>query len=182
MNMTITVADLRAGRFSRGRHWIINHLSHHGDECLIWPFNRDTQGRAQVPLGGKLAGASRVICEIIHGPPPTPEHHAAHNCGMGHKACVNPKHIVWKTPSANQLDKLIHGTMGSGKGSRTKLPLSVIVDIRSNRETMTYKALCEKHNLPRSTVKYWITTDHDPATPSTNPIYVRRRERKSING
>lgn len=176
--MTITADDLRAGRFSRGRQWILKHLTYEGDECLWWPYNKDTQGRAMVPFDGKLAGASRLICEVVHGPPPSPEHHAAHNCGMGHLGCMNRNHIVWKTPSANQLDKRIHGTMGRGKGSRTKLPFSVIADIRANRGIMTYRQLCKKHGLSRSTVKFWITTTHEPALPGTSVTTICRRKRK----
>ncbi len=94
-----------------------------GHECLIWPFTRPI-GYGTIRQGRVKRGAHRVVCELAHGLPPTPLHHAAHTCGNGKGGCVNPKHLVWKTPSANQLDKNVHGTMARGErnGSAKLLP------------------------------------------------------------
>lgn len=100
-------------------------LVYDGDDCLIWPYHRDRQGYAH--LGGN--NASRYVCKLAHGEPPSAIHQAAHSCGKGHEGCVNPKHLSWKTPKENEADKVLHGThklRGTGicgeavKGSRLK--------------------------------------------------------------
>jgi len=47
-----------------------------------------------------------------HGKPPTSKHHASHQCGV--RACVNKRHLSWKTPSENEQDKRMHGTYSRG--------------------------------------------------------------------
>lgn len=84
------------------------------DDCLTWPFNRPAGTYGKIRRGTVKLAAHRVVCEMAHGEPPTPGHHAAHTCGNGHLGCVNPHHLKWKTPSENNLDKLIHGTMANG--------------------------------------------------------------------
>lgn len=90
-------------------------LNYEGDECLFWPYGKNNRGYATVTFGGRLHRACRVICEATHGPPPTGQHHAAHSCGNGHIACVTKRHLSWKTPKANNDDKLLHGTHQSQK-------------------------------------------------------------------
>jgi|SRR6185295_19632817 len=81
--------------------WIAEHLDYpHDDHCLIWPFGK-VRGYGSFGRNGKSIKAHRYICELKNGPPPTPEHHAAHSCNRGHDACVNPNHLRWKTPSEN---------------------------------------------------------------------------------
>lgn len=97
--------------------WIDDHAGFDGDECLTWPFAKYGSGYGMVNLpDGRAAHASRVLCERANGPAPTKEHHAAHRCGKGHEACVNPKHLYWATKVRNERDKIIHGT--SNRGSR----------------------------------------------------------------
>lgn len=78
--------------------------------CIAWPFGTRDDGRGIFHHNGWHGSASRAVCAIAHGPPPTPEHHAAHSCGKGHLGCVNPRHIRWATPKENMADQLIHGT------------------------------------------------------------------------
>lgn len=81
--------------------WIADHMNYpHSDHCLIWPFGR-SRGYGSLGRNGKAIKAHRYICELRHGPPPTPQHHAAHSCNRGHDGCVNPNHLRWKTPSEN---------------------------------------------------------------------------------
>jgi hypothetical protein len=76
-----------------------------GPDCLIWPFSREQTGYAGSVRRGKKMYIHRYVCELIHGEPPTPKHHAAHSCNNGPGGCVNPKHISWKTNAENQLDR-----------------------------------------------------------------------------
>jgi predicted XRE-type DNA-binding protein len=34
---------------------------------------------------------------------------------MGHIGCVNPRHLRWKSPKANQADRIVHGTYIEGE-------------------------------------------------------------------
>lgn len=87
--------------------WIKDHLDYpHKDYCLIWPFARHKTGYGMMALSAtKRTAPHRYICEVIHGPPPSPKHHAAHSCGRGTECCVNPHHVSWKTNAENQRDR-----------------------------------------------------------------------------
>lgn len=100
--------------------WLRAHVLHQFDECLSWPFCRTRDGVGR--LGRKIkvgrletAQASRAMCALAHGEPPSPEYQAAHKCGRGHHGCVNPLHLEWKTPLENTRDKNWHGTMLRGE-------------------------------------------------------------------
>jgi hypothetical protein len=120
--------------------WILDSL--YGDEgkCIIWPFakNSDT-GVGVVRRNGVLKKASRYICERFHGHPGFPGLEAAHSCGNGHLACVNPNHLSWKTKLENEHDKLVHGTRYMGESHHfskiTKDDLSEIFKLRSGGST-----------------------------------------------
>lgn len=90
-------------------------LAYDGDECLPWPFGRSTSGYGRVAIKGRAHQASRLVCEHVHGPAPTPKHHAAHLCGKGHEGCVTGRHLVWKTLTENEADKIVHGTVLRGE-------------------------------------------------------------------
>lgn len=55
------------------------------------------------------------MCKLVHGEPPTPKHHAAHNCGNGHNGCLNPNHLRWATCKENMDDKVQHHTDQRGQ-------------------------------------------------------------------
>jgi hypothetical protein len=89
-------------------------LAHEGDECLSWPYSRNTKGYGKVRLGRRSHIVSRLACELVHGPAKSPVYEAAHSCGNGHLGCVNPQHLSWKTRRENEADKFIHGTRSRG--------------------------------------------------------------------
>lgn len=108
-------------------------LPSEGDGCLIWPYSKCGKGYARIWREGKMRCVSRIVCWAERGPPPTPEHEAAHLCGKGHLACCNPKHLVWKTRSENQADRLIHGTHSRGERSGcSKLTEAEVTEIRAS--------------------------------------------------
>lgn len=92
-------------------------LEFRGEACLAWPFATNSLGRAQINLAGKPVEVARLACEHRHGPPPSPEHEAAHNCGNGHEGCCNPDHLRWATTVENQRDRVKHGTSNRGERS-----------------------------------------------------------------
>jgi hypothetical protein len=44
--------------------------------------------------------AARLMCELFHGPAPTPEHEASHLC-LDNWLCIHPWHVVWETKKEN---------------------------------------------------------------------------------
>lgn len=94
--------------------WLKAHASYEGDDCLIWPFGK-SNGRGVICFQEQMNIASRVMCELVHGPAPTLEHEAAHSCGKGHLACVSPGHVRWATSQENRDDKIAHGTVLKGE-------------------------------------------------------------------
>lgn len=95
--------------------WLREHSDFSGEECLTWPFTRGRSGVGSVTatVVGRPRGnmsASRAMCILAHGEPPAPKMVAAHYCGNGHQACVNPRHLRWATVQENVDDTLRHGT------------------------------------------------------------------------
>lgn len=107
-------------------------LTHDGDECLLWPFSRDTFGYAQLYWDGRVRRVHSILCAIKNGARPSPKHEAAHNCGKGHLGCVNQHHLRWDTRLGNQADRKRHGTHINGErhGSAV-LTESQVREIRS---------------------------------------------------
>lgn len=111
--------------------WVDAHIDYSGDDCLLWPFNHDKDGYGRVVVNGKTTLAHRYMLTRI-SLPPTPSHHAAHNCGNGHLGCANPRHLSWKTPKENEADKIVHGTQQRGpRNPRARLTEDNILDIIS---------------------------------------------------
>lgn len=100
------------------RQWLMDHVNHDGDGCLIWPYGKypTGYGALNLPDGGTVV-ASRQMCREAHGDPADESMQAAHSCGNGHLGCVHPKHVYWATRSANEGDKVAHGTSNRGVGN-----------------------------------------------------------------
>ena len=132
-------------------NWIEAHKDHEGSECLIWPFSKYGSGHAAFSVGHKGKIVSRIMCEHRHGPPPTPQHDAAHSCGKGHLACVNPMHLDWKTKSENQADRIAHGTLIRGEEHKlSKLKAHQVIEIRNSSGTL--KALAAEYGVCPSNI------------------------------
>jgi hypothetical protein len=95
--------------------FLVNHLDHDGDECLIWPYSRRPNGYAQITYQRQPMNAHRLMCRMAHGEPSSPKLQARHLCGNGTGGCVNPKHLAWGTAKQNEWDKLEHGTTNRGE-------------------------------------------------------------------
>jgi hypothetical protein len=132
-----------------GYKFLLDHVSYQGDDCVIWPFTR-TRGYAYVGVNGKIRIAHRFMCELAHGAPPTPKHHAAHSCGRGDEGCVNPRHLSWKTVSENMLDRRKHGT--HGRGPRQKLNYDRVLEIRAFGPEWTDQAIADQYGVTRGLI------------------------------
>src|SRR5690606_35281135 len=101
------------------------------DECLFWPFSRNESGYGTIKVDRKSGIASRYICELVNGAPPSASYDAAHSCGKGHMGCVNPHHLSWKTRLENVEDMEVHGTRLRGeKATKAKLSEKEVIRIR----------------------------------------------------
>lgn len=159
--------------------WLLAHRDYFGEQCLVWPFSRVPQGYGNLGYFGKVRYAHRVMCELANGAAPTPQHQACHSCGNGHGGCVSPRHLSWKTPRENQLDRRRDGTHLGGKGSRTRLSADVIADIRLSKNSESILRTAQRLGLTRGCVEYWRNTTHAPAPPGCHPETIRQRLKKA---
>lgn len=137
--------------------WLKDHAFHTDDECLYWPFgiNRFNGYAAGINFGGVRAPASRVMCILAHGSPRRPNLDAAHSCRNGRKACVNPKHLSWKTHRENEADKVIHGTLRRGEELKcSRLTERQVRKIRElcDRPGAVQKDIATKYGIARSAI------------------------------
>lgn len=133
---------LRKGTFSDAAHrkqaapgealeWLQCHVNYESDDCLWWPFARTGAGYAAVTVDGVGKVASREMCIAAHGQPPEPRSEAAHSCGNGHLACVNPKHLRWASRSGNLSDRVVHETILRGqKNPMARLSNADVAEIK----------------------------------------------------
>lgn len=128
-------------------------VTHAGNDCLTWPFAR-SRGSAMIYIDGRNARAARIICERVHGPPPSADHEAAHSCGGDHLGCVNPRHLRWATGAENNQDKLAHGTHNRGeRHNLSRLTEGDVRAIRASRGAESQRALAKRHGVSISTIK-----------------------------
>lgn len=127
-------------------------MNYDGTECHKWPF-ATTDGRAVMLVDGRTCFVARLVCEAVRGPAPSDEHQAAHSCGNGDEACVTKRHLSWKTPSANQMDRVEHGTSNRGErcGS-AKLTGADVLEIRASHGKVRQKVLAAKFGIKVKTV------------------------------
>lgn len=109
-------------------HWQSN-------SCLYFPKSLSRKiGYPTVRNDGLNTNASRIVCRMAHGEPPSTQHEAAHSCGNGHLGCINPKHLRWATHIENVADRTIHGTTARGERmGLSKLSESDVREIRALR-------------------------------------------------
>jgi len=106
-------------------------------------------------LNGEFLYAHRYMCELVNGPAPSPEHHAAHSCGRGADGCVHPKHLSWKTQLENERDKAGHGINAwtHRNGVRHKLTEEQVAEIRSLEGKKTIYELERMFGVTRSNIR-----------------------------
>lgn len=128
-------------------------LPYDGDECLLWPYAANN-GYAVFHIAGKMKQVCRVLCTDASGPPPTPEHEAAHSCGNGNKRCVTKTHLRWATPKENNADKIAHGTLRLGEmQANAKLTRDQVLRIMELRGSMFQYEIAEIFGVSQSTVQ-----------------------------
>lgn len=128
-------------------------LLYDGDDCLRWPFSTNDDGYGVFRIDGQRLIASRYVCELAHGEPPTPEHQAAHSCGKGHEACVSRKHLRWATPSENHMDRVEHDTHNRGsRHTLSKLTDDQVREIRALSGRMSRRETAARFGVSMSLI------------------------------
>jgi hypothetical protein len=141
----------------KGYAFLVAHVPYEGDDCLKWPFST-LHGYGQLGHNGWRGYAHRLMCELAHGEPPSPEHQAAHSCGNGHLRCVNPRHLSWKTRSENQLDCRQHGTQAkSTAGIYGRLSHKKAAEIRALQGVKLQREVAEQYGVSESAISdVWL--------------------------
>lgn len=136
----------------RGKNyrWLADHVSYTGDDCLAWPFGK-SNGYGIFSFNGKMQWAHRFMCELVHGPCPGTNYHAAHSCGRGHLGCINPRHLSWQTISQNALDRTKHGTRNVW-GSKGKLSEAQASEIRALRGKISQYEIGKLYGVCSATI------------------------------
>jgi hypothetical protein len=124
------------------------------DECVIWPHSRGTTGYGKMRAGdgGRHQSVPALALECRVGPRP-PGMEAAH--GPCHdRACMNYRHLSWKTRRENHADKRRDGTVQRGEqGTLAKLTDTQVVELRRlHADGWTFTALGQRYGVHRRTV------------------------------
>lgn len=147
--------DPTAGRVAHGApaKWLEEHVGFGGDECLRWPYGCGDDGYGRVAQDGSWPRASRIMCIMAHGEPPSPTHHACHSCGKGHEACVNPRHLYWGTPIENAADRVRHGTHLKGEDcASAKLTVDQVREIRRLSLSLPQREVADRFGISKQRV------------------------------
>lgn len=121
--------------------------------CITWPFGTNKYGYGQTTHNGRRWLVHTLVCHLANGEKPSATHQAAHLCGNGHLACVNPAHLSWKTPKENQADRTIHGTsLPGGKSPLAKITEDDASFIKRMSGVRTQQSLANIFGISQSTV------------------------------
>lgn len=170
-----------SGGANRGKgkivQWLREHASHAGLNCLPYPFPVNKQTNyGQFGYNGEILYAHRFMCELKNGPPPTPDHEAAHTCGNAHMKCINPNHLKWKTRVENAQDRKLHGNYKDQVGTRRwRLSPEQVTTIRSLKGQVTQWELSKRYGVSRQTIS-GIHTGVLYQTDKNDRIWKRRSQ------
>lgn len=152
-----------------------DNVSYAGTDCLIWPFFRKTNGYGVLGYLGRVRLAHRLMCTLVNGEPPTPDHEAAHSCGRGTDGCVHPLHVSWKTGRENVLERREHGTVPAT--NKLKLTRAQRREICELKGTMNQREIAAKFGVVFQHVSYIQRTwslykdaSHHPYDPEEDAI------------
>lgn len=122
--------------------WLRNAVASAGDECQIWPYYRNPGGYGKIQWGvrSRLAHHIAMLLAVPLGsePPPTSPLEARHLCGRGADGCVNWRHLKIDTHTANEADKVLHGTSNrGGRCAAAKLTEEQVLAILADQRRKT---------------------------------------------
>lgn len=94
---------------------------------------------------------NRLVCEAFRGPPPTPQHQAAHRNGK--RTDNRPANLRWLTRQENYRDQVRHGTDKRGaRHHMAKLTNAQVRAIRKARGKLTQVVLAARYGVRDSAI------------------------------
>lgn len=84
--------------------WFRQHVHDETDECIIWPYGRDSDGYSLITIDQRKWRGNVLVCELRYGPRPGPEYDFAHYV-CHNRACINYRHLSWQTHRENCEDR-----------------------------------------------------------------------------
>lgn len=130
--------------------WLLDNLDYTGDDCLLWPYARDSYGYGNIRIDGKTERVHLVVATIKYGPRP-PGYDTTHSCGQGHLGCVNHKHLSYKTRKENCDDALKHGTRPMGEKHYNSV-LTEFDVLSIIKDTRTYHVISADYDVSGATI------------------------------
>lgn len=144
-------AHLPVRRIGQAKRFLQDAIADGADECLPWPFARNSAGYAHLLLGGRYVLAHRYICEKCWGPAPPDKPFALHTCGNGARGCIAPRHLKWGDHEENMADMIADGRSRRGEKARhAKLSADLVRAIRA--ATGTQQAIADRFGVSQTNV------------------------------
>lgn len=143
------------GQFNLRIRFIMDACHKPGAACILWPFKTN---KGYGTYSNRAAHC--VALELYTNTSQPKGKDGAHSCG--NRACINPRHIEWKTRKANNLDKRKHGTWGH------KLTPGDVLAIRASKSRAV--VLAAEYGVHQSTIRSirarttwgWVEDAHPP--------------------
>lgn len=104
--------------------------------CIVWPFKTDHRGYGRIitprERPRRTTSVHALALTIFAGDRPIGAL-ATHGETCTSRACFNPNHLSWGTPTSNQVDRLRDGTHNRGeRHPMVKLSQDEVYDIKFN--------------------------------------------------
>lgn len=114
---------------SKGARFLVTHLEPNTDDCINYPYAKDTHGYGLVGGFGKgvSKAAHRLMYECVYMESVPVVLHSCDN-----PSCVNPLHLRGGTKADNNKDRAIKGRSAKVVPSRQRLTQDNILFIRAN--------------------------------------------------
>ena len=126
-------------------------IEYESDECLLWPFARNSMGYAHLLLDRRYVLAHRYVCEKTNGASSADRPLALHTCGNGAKGCIAPRHLKWGTHAENMSDMVADGHSQRGeKMHLAKLNAEMVRAIRM--ATGTQQKIANRFGVTQSNI------------------------------
>lgn len=137
--------------------WLRAHIDHDGAECLPWPF-AVVDGYGVMWTKEKYHYAHKLMCELVHGPAPSPQHLAARSCGRNGIPCVHPLHLSWKSRSQIRLEEAAAWRAAPRPKRAWKLSRAQTLKVRALKGKKTQRAIAKQFGISQQTVS-WIQSE-----------------------
>ena len=136
--------------YGEAKAFFLAALASDTNECIEWPFALQANGYPKMFWKGKITTGHRAMCLEAHGECPD-RHEAAHSCNS--RACINPKHLSWKTPRDNHQDKIAHGTVPNGeRNGASKLTQAQVAQIREQAGKKRQVDLAKEYGVTQALI------------------------------